>query len=119
MITDEDVKKRQKIERRILTHCVKELLANDRNFYLGLNDGEETVVKHSRDIAAILKAAFSTDEDCLLIYLIGGDGEPKERHTGWIQFVYGNSGWDVIADYTTWLEPHIAKTEALLPKAWS
>jgi len=36
---------------------------------------------------------FTTDDDCLIVVK---DGKPF----GWIQFIYGNDGYDVISDYT-------------------
>ena len=108
MTTDKIVKKRQALEKRIFKSCVNELLKDERNFSLGVNDGEEIVIEHSRDAKVIFKAAFSTDEDFLLVYIDG-----KIIPSGWVRFVYGNSGWDVICDYTTWLEPYIKETEAL------
>lgn len=112
MATDAVVKKRQRIERRIVKHCIEELLANELNFHLGLNDGEEIVVNHSRNAKDIMKAACSTDEDYLLVYLDARSDTEKKR-MGWVRFVYGNDGYDVICDYTTWLEPHIKATEEL------
>lgn len=112
MAIDPAVKKRQRIERRIFKSCVEELLASELNFRLGLNDGEEIVIKSSRNVKDIMKAAFTTDEDYILVYL-DARSETEKKRMGWVRFVYGNDGWDVICDYTTWLEPHIKGTEAL------
>jgi hypothetical protein len=38
------------------------------------------------------------------------------RSFGWVRFIYGNDGWDVINDYTTNLEPVIAGVNALAEK---
>jgi hypothetical protein len=33
---------------------------------------------------------------------------------GWVRFIYGNDGWDVMNDYSTVLEPYLIKTNALI-----
>jgi hypothetical protein len=95
---------RMKLERRIATQCIAELL--EAGYALGVNDGEDTTIENSTDPTALLAAMFTTDEDYLLAFK---DGE----RVGWVRFVYGNSGWDAICDYTMNLEPALAKTEAL------
>lgn len=104
-----DAKTRNDIEKRIFEHCVKELLESPRMFSLHLSDGEEIVVEDSRDAKEIVEAAFSTDGDDLYVtYTSEG-----KKGRGYIRFIYGNSGWDVINDYSVWLEPHIEETLAL------
>jgi hypothetical protein len=65
---------------------------------VGVNDGEETVLKRSTSVNDIMQALFSTDEDYIIGY--GPDG----KKVGVVYLVYGNSGWDVINDYSTSLE---------------
>jgi hypothetical protein len=97
---------RKAIEKRVITEAIDQLLA--AGFSLGVNDGEETTLKHSVNKKHVLRALFTTDEDYLLVYLsITG------RQIGWVRLVYGNDGWDVINDYTTNLEPQLASAEAL------
>lgn len=92
-----NVKMRQEVERKIVAAVIDGLLA-DPVLTITVNDGEDDVLKKSRDKKLILKAMFSTDED---IFFIGGG------MTGWIKFIYGNDGPDVIHDYTTNLEPYL------------
>ena len=47
------------------------------------------------------------DEDVLRIYTEEG------KLRGFVQFVYGNSGWDVIADYTTSLQQYLTEADNL------
>lgn len=56
----------------------------------------------SADANAILAAMFSTGEDRLFVHLPTHTGETE--WCGWVYFVYGNDGWDVVNDYTTNLE---------------
>ncbi len=75
-------------------------------------DGEETVVHQSTDKTEILTAMFSTDQDTLLVW-------QKAIHWEWLgnaMFVYGNDGWDVIADYHTSLTPWMEPIDALADK---
>jgi hypothetical protein len=82
---------RMAVEGRIALRLVEAAL-ND-GFRISVNDGEETVVSDSEDKQTIMEAMFSTDEDILHIH-------NKGSRVGWIQFIYGNSGWDVISDYS-------------------
>lgn len=71
-------------------------------YKISVNDGEEVTVNRSRDRDKILAAMFTTDEDALLVHL-SGDAK-NDGPFGWVRFIYGNDGWDVINDYTTNLE---------------
>lgn len=87
----------QIIEKLIFKSVVNAAL--HQGYAISLNDGEETTVRRSRDPKELLDAAFSTDEDYLFLH----EGDEKARY-GWIHFVYGNDGTDVISDYTTNLD---------------
>lgn len=101
-----NVKTRQKIERNIARSAVKALIAD--GYTVDVFDGEETVLRASTSIKAIMAAMFTTDEDQLTAN--------KGDVTGWIHFVYGNDGWDVISDYTTNLEAVLRSTNELADK---
>jgi hypothetical protein len=55
---------------------------------------------------------METDDDRLFVYKVDG---PKGRRDwfGWVFFVYGNDGYDVISDYTTNLESSLTATNKL------
>lgn len=93
---------RIKIEKQIFAQVVDSLLA--AQYTLRLYDGEEFCTVHTTDRNKIIQASMSTDDDRLFVY--NGDGVTG-GHVGWIQFIYGNTGYDVIHDYTTNLEDHI------------
>lgn len=102
------------LETKIIESAIDELLAHD--FALSVNDGEETTVKASRDRAVILAAMRTTDEDFLIPHakLPSGNYDPSSTgQFGWVRFIYGNDGWDVINDYSTRLEAYLLKTNAL------
>lgn len=90
-VTDKTVLKRQAIERRIARRVIRDAVAG--GYTLDVFDGEETVLRNSTKEREILKAMFSVDEERLIFRKDGA-------RVGWVFFVYGNSGWDVICDYT-------------------
>jgi len=75
-------------------------------YTLDVHDGEEVTIKDSTDAAAIFSAMRTTDED-FLRFNRGG------KSAGWVFFVYGNEGWDVVNDYTTNLESVMEGANAL------
>jgi hypothetical protein len=111
------VRARQRIEQKIALTAVKQLLAE--GYLLGVNDGEETTVHHSRDASAIEAALFTTDEDYIYVYIDADQDDPLNvmpvdlRPDYWVRLVYGNDGWDVISDYSVALEIHLSEAHAL------
>lgn len=103
-----NVETRQLIERAIAREAIKGLLADD--FKISVFDGEETTLKDSTDAAAIEAAMFTTDEDQLHV---------EHQHvaeTGWVLFIYGNDGHDVIADHTVNMEQSLKAANELADK---
>ena|ERR1039458_7672425 len=105
------VRARQRIEQTIALATVKALL--DAGYSLGVNDGEEVTIHHSRDAAAIEAALFTTDEDYLYVYENGADSDDGYACDWWVRFVYGSDGWDVISDYCVALEDVIGEGTAV------
>lgn len=95
---DAGVRVRALIEREIFRRTVAAFLA--KGYHLKVNDGEDDATEVITDPAALLEASCSTDEDVLYVYT----PDDLVRYEGWVHFVYGNSGWDVIGDHTTNLE---------------
>ncbi len=107
MSTDE----RQQAEQQIAREAVSGI--TESGFRVSVNDGEATVLSKSDDVEAILDAMFSTDQDILTVYSPADvPGAPWTR-LGFVQFIYGNDGWDVIADNSLSLEPCLKKANAL------
>ena len=79
------------IDRRIAEAVIDEALR--LNYLISVHDGEVFALTRSKDTAAVLAAMFSTDMDTLKFR----DGNTEEA-IGWVDFIYGNSGWDVIAN---------------------
>lgn len=95
------VAERQRVERVILRAFIRQALLAGKS--ISVHNGEAIVLKESTSLKAILGAMFSTDEDWLYIHT------PGTRTSGWVHCVYGNSGWDVISDYTESVEPLMTK----------
>lgn len=92
------VKMRQEVERKIASAAVKAILANGYKISVD-NGGDDFEITRSEDEKAVLAAMFAADDDRLYVYELD-----KVRPLGWVYFVYGNDGYDVISDYTVNLE---------------
>jgi hypothetical protein len=87
------VARRIEIERAII-----ERLVSDALFFQGYSvthsDGQAITVSRSRDIAPIMAQLQACDEEGLIFH-------DKDGHrVGTVSLVYGNGGYDVIADHT-------------------
>lgn len=94
----------QAIERAIARAAVSALIAG--GFLVTVFDCEEYTLTDSGDVESILAAVFTTDDDRLYVRKVAAEtpATHDSEFFGWVWFVYGNSGWDVISDYTTNLE---------------
>lgn len=102
---DAAVRVRALVEREILRRTIAALLA--AGYHLQINDGEEDQTPLTTDAALLLKESCATDEDILYVFKPGE--ADKFNGEGFVHFIYGNTGWDVISDYSvnlaTPLEP--------------
>ena len=85
------LEERKAVEKRIASAVIRSGL--NAGYAITVNDGEGMPVKRSADHDEILAAMFSVDEEHLEF---SKDG----KRVGWVFFVYGNDGWDVICDHT-------------------
>lgn len=99
------VKMRQKVEREIATKAVEDALAAGYGLNTDIGDGPELPAP-TTDRQTIIDAMFKGDEDRLLVYSNG-------RSIGWVYFIYGNDGYDVISDYTINLEVMLKGANAI------
>lgn len=94
--------RRIQLEATIVKKTVKAMLA--AGYALQVNDGESVRPDHpTTSSAAIIAELMETDDDYLMVFQPGSTGERTESR-GWVRFVYGNDGFDVISDYHTDLE---------------
>lgn len=98
-IKDEAIRQRILIERAIIRRAVRDILdAHDGNYCISVSDGESWPVKRSRDLDAIMANIGACDEESIRIRHT--DDPAGTVSSGNLYFVYGNDGWDVIADHT-------------------
>ncbi len=103
------LRQRQGREKKLAKMVISILI--DEGFSLSVHDGEELAIIKCRDKKQVLAAMMSTDEDSLWVYRPG----VAERY-GWLYFVYGNDGYDVINDHTTNLEELLGPVTAEIDK---
>jgi len=100
-----NVEQRMKIEKQIARKVLACLI--DAGCNLTVNDGEGIVVSGTTSEANALYAMFSTDEDIISAYREDGVFQ------GFVHFVYGNDGYDVISDHSVSLSEILAPATAL------
>jgi ribosomal protein S8 len=102
-----NVQKRQKIERKIVRAILTK--AKKEGYIISLDNGEE-IIKLSplNSIKAMLEQCFSVDEEHIML--------KKDGHKKYIFLVYGNTGHDVICDYSTSLDEFISPIEDMCEK---
>ncbi|MEH2517386.1 hypothetical protein V1279_002959 [Bradyrhizobium sp. AZCC 1610] len=81
----------QEIERQIARRIIDDALA--AGFAIDVYDGGDFAIEKSTDADAIFSAMFSTDDDRLYMHKDG-------KQVGSVWLIYGESGWDVITDYS-------------------
>jgi hypothetical protein len=116
--THPSVMRRQKIERRVVSQLVTDLL--DAGFVLSVcqGDNRDEPCPPTIEKKEIMLKLGECDDDRLFVYSADADDHAYRTHavTGWVYLVYGNDGWDVIANYTGNLEKHMTLTNALVEK---
>lgn len=87
---------RRRVERVIARRVVLDL--KHAGFLMNVDNGGDglELPAPSADVRAVLGAMFAADEDRLYVYRPGA-----AKPFGWVYFVYGNSGYDVVSDHTT------------------
>lgn len=123
------------MERRIVRSAIRELRAQGYRFSPSSDRGYdvEDMLLGSRHEAMIMQRCFEADECHLFVVPAEGPVKvPRDEELatelgedyddfvpvsiGHLYFVFGNDGWDVLADYTTNLEDLLPKTMALIDK---
>lgn len=99
----------RELEERIVRKLIRDVLASRHKISVSLEGGHdiEDMLVGSMDEAKIMEEAFSGDE-CHLFIQRELDPAIKDGQVsciGWVYLVLGNEGWDVISDYTSYIEP--------------
>ncbi len=107
------------MERIVAKAVIAALLGAGYKLSVDNQAGDEENVRDfetlSTDADEVFGRMFATDEDYIFVFSADaergvwgeGTGDGPGRQVGWVRFIYGNDGWDVINDYTTNLEPQI------------
>ena len=90
-----EIARRIRVEQRIVRLVVKLALAAGWTLSVDTG-GDEYDLEDSTKFGEVLKAMMEVDDEKLRLR--------RGKETGWIWFVYGNGGWDVISDYSTNLD---------------
>lgn len=92
------------IERDVVLMTVSALLS--AGYAVGTDQaGEQDPAEHACMglIAPIKAELMDVDSERVYVFPVSDDGKIGDA-IGWVYFVYGNDGYDVISDYTTNLE---------------
>ena len=91
------------IEERIVRKFFETCVA--AGYTVAVHDGEE---RHGpmNDVNKLMVASFSVDSENFMVY----DGD---KFLGEVFVVYGNDGWDVIADYSMSIEALVKPADEL------
>lgn len=93
---------RKKIERRIVRQVACDLI--EAGNLLSVEADGECLLEKTADTGAVVEAVFSVDEASVFTH---------GKHKGWVFFVMGNDGPDVLSDYTVNLEDVLQPANAL------
>jgi hypothetical protein len=99
---------RQEVERKIAAAFINQALA--AGFTISIDNGgdEDEETKPSNNQDEILAGMFQTDEEHLYVW-----NPTNGKRVGWVFFVYGNDGWDVISDYSVNMEPLMSEANKI------
>jgi hypothetical protein len=94
------IDKRIACERKVVRRTVRTLLA--AGYAITVDNGEDTPIRRSTSVNAIMAEVQACDEE--LLHVLRQDDAGVWKRFGTICLVYGNSGPEVISDYSTSLE---------------
>ena len=100
------IEQRQAIERQIVECFIDEMLAQGHRVAID-NGGDDIEFPPTNDASKVKAEIMATDDERIYVY------RNADKPIGHAYFVYGNSGWDVLCDYTVNLENLMPKTLAL------
>lgn len=111
------IRQRMLIERAVIRRAVEDLLAAGKTLrvFYGHENGDSSDYGgvHTTDLRNVMSQIQACDEEWLNVYIPSPDKPGFLRFIGQIALVYGNDGWDVIADNHVSLEPWLKGAEEL------
>lgn len=116
-----EVVKRIAIEKRIVKRFVTDAIKAGFRLAVSLERGYdyEDMLLGSTDVKKIMDEAFAGDEAHIFVQPAKGPTVQDRSviSVGWVYVVFGNDGYDVIADYSTNIEYLLAGANELADKA--
>jgi len=103
------VKMRQIVEREMVEAVIDDLLATGFKIAID-NGGDDYEVDFTSNRKKLVEGIMATDEERLYVSRNG------KNAVGWVYFIYGEDGWDVMNDYTVNLEPYFKKMKEVFKK---
>lgn len=100
------VAKRITIERRVVRRAVRALIA--AGYHVAVDNGEELSCRYTQRVTDVMAAIQQTDVEWLRVGKPSAITAGKFARVGTVALVYGNDGWDVLADYSLNLEDVLA-----------
>ena len=110
-ITSSKIAKRQRMERSIARAFIRSPIAAGYTINVDNGGDEYELPTPTNSLRTVMKTMFATDDERLYLFK---NGQPDPF--GWVYFTYGESGWDVICDYTINLEPLMGLANKLSDK---
>lgn len=104
---DQSIVLRTLVERAIVRQAVKDLIA--AGLVVSMWDGDSPVVNSNEVAVVMAEIGVSDEQEILVCDQMNG----RFNLIGSIILVYGNDGWDVIADNYVALEKHLQPAESL------
>lgn len=101
-VTDKALIRRMTMERMVIRRFARGAL--DKGYQLRVYNGEGWECPRTSDLAVVMNAIMATDEEGLHVYAPNAASESGWYRIGAITLVYGNDGYDVMADYSVKLD---------------
>lgn len=102
------IRARIALEKRIVNRVIKTFLKDGCAITLSYGDCENPVVKSTK-FSEFREHLMACDEEWLIVYKNG-------KRIGFVYFVYGNDGYDVICDYQSSLEAYMSEVDKYVNK---
>jgi len=87
-----NVETRQMIEREIIAALAQAAIS--RGYSVAIDNGEE-LKPRTKSLEVVMGQVMETDTETMVAY------NDELTAMGWFDLVYGNDGWDVVADHST------------------
>lgn len=105
-----EIKDRVVIERAVIRHAASAILA--AGYRLRLHDGETWATALTDSLDTVMREVWACDMERLYVWVPSSDPGNDGKYIGSLMLVYGNDGWDVIADHSVALEDVLQTTYA-------